>query len=347
MILTNKLVNINIGGELLKVDILLATYNGEKYINYQIESILNQKFSDFRLIISDDCSTDNTVSIIEKYLKIDERIVLYKQKKNLGYIKNFEYLLSKSDAEYIMFCDQDDVWVSEKIQKQLDYICNKDCSLVYSNVILVDEKDNELNKDYYEELRINPLSKKCKKNILFRNPIIGNTVIINKQLKDKLISIPDSIPHDWYLGIIASLEGGVEYYPERLVRYRQHSNNTSGVKSNIEESKVNILKKNNILLKRNQLITERIDFLATLENHFKMNNVYVEEQKFIKKCIQYLENIKKKDKINFNLVGFIRYGYYMDTKLTHKIIFLVIFHFPLVLQWIVSAYNLIYKRAVK
>ena len=131
------------------------------------------------------------------------------------------------------------------------------------------------------------------------------------------------------------------------MRYRQHSNNTSGVKSNIEESKVNILKKTNILLKRNQLITERIDFLATLENHFKMNNVYVEEQKFIKKCIQYLENIKKKDKINFNLVGFIRYGYYMDTKLTHKIIFLVIFHFPLVLQWIVSAYNLIYKRAVK
>ena len=331
----------------MKVDILLATYNGEMYIVDQIESILNQSFSNFRLMVSDDCSTDNTVAIIEEYLQKDQRITLYRQNKNLGYIKNFEYLLDKSDADYIMFCDQDDIWVHNKIEKLLEYISSRKCSLVYSNVTLIDQNNNKLNKDYYEELKIKPLINKCNKSILFRNPIIGNTVIMKKDLKSKIIFIPSLIPHDWYLGIIASLEDGLVYCPEKLVRYRQHSNNTSGVKSNVKESKNSILKDNNIFLKRNQLITERLDFLWTLEQHFKINNLYLNQQLFIKNCIIYLESLQQRDKINLNLIGFIKYGYYMDTKLTHKIIFLVIFHFPLVLQWIVSAYNLIYKRAVK
>ena len=102
-----------------KIDILLATYNGEKYLQEQIESILNQTYTDFRLLISDDASTDNTIKIIEEYAKKDKRILTFVQKENLGVIKNFEFLLNKVENEYFMFSDQDDIWMKEKIEKSL------------------------------------------------------------------------------------------------------------------------------------------------------------------------------------------------------------------------------------
>ena len=95
--------------ETKSVDILLATYNGEKYLKEQIESILNQTYSDFRLLISDDCSSDNTKEILKEYKKKDSRIVLYFQQENLGVIKNFEFLLNKVESKFYMFSDQDDI----------------------------------------------------------------------------------------------------------------------------------------------------------------------------------------------------------------------------------------------
>ena len=105
-----------------KVDILLATYNGEKYLSEQIDSILSQSFKEFRLLISDDCSTDNTRKILEKYASKDNRIKIYFQKQNLGVIKNFEFLLKKVENKYYMFSDQDDIWKEKKIEKSLKVI---------------------------------------------------------------------------------------------------------------------------------------------------------------------------------------------------------------------------------
>ena len=96
-----------------KIDILMATYNGEKYLKEQIESILNQTYSNFRLIVSDDCSTDNTRMILEEYQEKDNRIEIYYQDKNLGYIKNFEFLLNKVENNFYMLSDQDDIWITK------------------------------------------------------------------------------------------------------------------------------------------------------------------------------------------------------------------------------------------
>ena len=85
------------------IDILLATYNGEKYIKEQIESILNQTYKNIRIIISDDCSKDGTTEILSEFEKIDSRIVVYYQKENLGYIRNFEFLVSKVQSEMFMY----------------------------------------------------------------------------------------------------------------------------------------------------------------------------------------------------------------------------------------------------
>ena len=102
-----------------KVDVLLATYNGEKYLKEQIDSILNQTYQNINLIISDDNSNDSTRKILEEYKKIDNRIKIYLQDKNLGYIKNFEFLLTKVESNYYMLSDQDDVWLPEKIEKSM------------------------------------------------------------------------------------------------------------------------------------------------------------------------------------------------------------------------------------
>ena len=96
------------------VDILLATYNGEKYVIEQIESILHQTYKNIRLLISDDCSTDDTRQILEQYQKKDNRIEIFFQEKNLGYIRNFAFLLNQVKNKYYMLSDQDDVWLPER-----------------------------------------------------------------------------------------------------------------------------------------------------------------------------------------------------------------------------------------
>ena len=103
------------------VDILVTTYNtNEKYLKKQIESILKQTYKNIRIYISDDNSTNiNVAEILKKYKEQDERIELYIQPKNLGYNKNFEFLLKQSKAHYIMFSDHDDIWNKEKVEKSL------------------------------------------------------------------------------------------------------------------------------------------------------------------------------------------------------------------------------------
>ena len=98
-----------------KIDILLATYNGEKFLREQLDSILNQTYKNFNLIISDDGSEDKTLQILKEYQEKDNRVIVYNHKKNLGVISNFEFLLEKVNSKYFMFSDQDDVWNNTKI----------------------------------------------------------------------------------------------------------------------------------------------------------------------------------------------------------------------------------------
>lgn len=104
-----------------RVDVLLSTYNTKiEYLKMQIDSILNQTYKNISLIISDDCSPNEEVrNVLKQYEQKDDRIILYFQEKNLGCTKSFEFLLSKSTAEYIMFSDHDDIWYENKIEKSL------------------------------------------------------------------------------------------------------------------------------------------------------------------------------------------------------------------------------------
>ena len=112
-----------------KIDILLATYNGEEYINEQIDSILNQTYSNFRLLISDDNSTDKTLEILRDYEKKDDRIKVFENKENKGVVKNFEFLLKKVESDLYMLSDQDDVWYENKIEETYRKLKEDDADL--------------------------------------------------------------------------------------------------------------------------------------------------------------------------------------------------------------------------
>jgi glycosyltransferase involved in cell wall biosynthesis len=211
------------------VDILMATYNGEKYIKDQINSILYQSCKNWRLIIRDDNSSDNTKAIINHYADLDSRIVICNDNKgNLGVFKNFMELITVSDAPYIMFADQDDIWINNKIEVSLDFIkkVEKDNSaiLVFSNAILTNES---LTKKY----GFNYIMKEKPSliNFLFYNAgYQGSAMIFNIKLKQKLVPFFDNCPvHDYHISLVGLLLGDVYHIKEPLMLYRRHETATT------------------------------------------------------------------------------------------------------------------------
>ena len=218
----------------MKVDILMATYNGEKYLRPQIDSILNQTFKDFNLIICDDCSKDSTWQILEEYQKRDSRVKIIKNEKNLGYNKNFEKLLSYVESDYFMLSDQDDFWLENKVEESYKKITSENLNLVCSDLEVVDGDLNTIHKSMWEfwpDYNIKTKIKKSKdyRSCLMTNCITGCTTIINSKLIPKLVPLPGyPIVHDWWIGLVAGSMGEIGYIEKPLIKYRQHGNNQIG-----------------------------------------------------------------------------------------------------------------------
>lgn len=216
------------------VDVLLATYNGEKYIREQIESILNQTYKNIRLIISDDCSKDNTPEILKEYEKNDNRVELYIQEENLGVVKNIEFLLGKVKDKYYMLSDQDDVWLPEKIEKSLETLINKNVDLVFGDLEVVDQDLKTMYSSFGDFMllnkKINKYINSTKLNYIY-NCVTGCTVLAKKETIQKILPLPERskyLIHDHWIGLMVSIYGKVAYMPEKYIKYRQHGNNQVG-----------------------------------------------------------------------------------------------------------------------
>lgn len=215
------------------VDILVTTYNtNEKYLRKQIETILKQTHNNIRVYISDDKSPDENVKkILEEYAQKDNRIKLFIQQENLGYNKNFEFLLKQSTAEYIMFSDHDDIWYSDKVEKSLEKIKQENVDMVYCNCRLVDEKGTVLKDNYFKYKNV-PLIKKTNKLCISRCVGIGCSQIITKEVKEKMLPFTEEvIAHDWLAAFIASEGKGIKYIEQPLFDYRLHTTNVFGGRS--------------------------------------------------------------------------------------------------------------------
>ncbi len=214
--------------------------NGEKYLNEQIESILNQDFENWELIIIDDCSKDNSFKIAQKYQKSDSRIFIKKNLTNLGVKYNFLLNSLSSKCEWIVFCDQDDIWSLNKlsclyscIKKNIGYSL-----FVHNGTYLVSEKD-QLFKGAFGELVRNgqKVYKKVPNRKLFNliktNQLIGCFMCVNKKFLENFITLIPlaDIYHDHWIAIVSSLYSKTFFINKNLIRYRRHEKtNTRKIK---------------------------------------------------------------------------------------------------------------------
>ncbi|MBQ6884954.1 MAG: glycosyltransferase family 2 protein [Clostridia bacterium] len=219
------------------VTILLAVYNGEKYLKAQIESILSQSFKDFKIIIRDDGSTDKSVDIINYYCNEYPDKISCMCGDPTGSAKlNFAELLDTCEADYIMFCDQDDVWLPTKIEKtlaamQLAEDDGKTPVLVHTDLKVVDNQLCEISPSFFEFQKLYQSDITLPK-LLVQNYVTGCTVMINRALRQKCGKIPrNCIMHDWWLALVAILFGKLICINEPTMLYRQHSDNQVGAKA--------------------------------------------------------------------------------------------------------------------
>ena len=215
------------------ISIVITTYNGEKYLHTQLDSIINQTYTNLEIIIIDDCSKDNTQCIINEYALLDKRIKFYYNNNNLGYIKNFEKGIKLSTGKYISLCDQDDVWNLNKTSKLLNKINHFD--LAYCNSLFVDQNLKSLNKTFKD--KSNMINSNDPLNYLIRNNISGHALIFKKDLLSNNFKFPEFITHDRWLAFLASARNGTVFLDESLVKYRIHNNNSLGGKKRIKKNK--------------------------------------------------------------------------------------------------------------
>ena len=225
------------------ITIIMAVYNGQEYIREQLESLKDQTYTERRLVIRDDRSSDKTAEIVKKFSDEVEQEVIFKvNEKPSGSAKNnFALLINDAkESDYVMFCDQDDIWKKDKIEitfnkmKQAEERYGRDFPLlVHGDVEVIDENGNINADSMFEMSHINADSKLPQ--ILIQNHVTGCTMMCNKKLIAGISEYASSeyiIMHDYLAALYASVFGKIEVIKKPLLSYRQHSGNSVGAKNN-------------------------------------------------------------------------------------------------------------------
>ena len=220
-----------------KVEILLATYNGEQYIEEQIESIMQQEYTNWIVRACDDASTDRTYDILKGYQeKYPEKFIVEKKEKGSGSAKlNFFYLMKQSTCNYVMCCDQDDVWLPNKISLTMEEMRNQEGTdvpvLIHTDLKVVDEKLEVISESFFEHSNLRKSF--TYPEALIQNHVTGCTMMMNRALV-KLLSVKMNyqyiLMHDWLAAIVATTFGKVGFVDCPTMLYRQHAINSVGAK---------------------------------------------------------------------------------------------------------------------
>lgn len=220
------------------IDILMATYNGERFVGKQIESIQSQSYTNWRLLVSDDCSTDGTLEILKQYARDDTRINIVSEGVRRGGAKeNFACLMHFSNANYCMFCDQDDIWRVDKLEQELNALVKAEDTfgtsmpvMVHSDLELVDADAVSMNMRMSQSLDFSPqdltLAQMFVSGFATGCTMAVNRACINKALECK--SWTSVMMHDWWIALVSEIFGKRIYIDLPLVLYRQHGTNVVG-----------------------------------------------------------------------------------------------------------------------
>ena len=292
-----------------RIQVVMSTYNGELYIEEQINSIFNQKGCEIDLLIRDDGSTDNTINIIKRLSQKYKIKLLIGE--NLRPAKSFltALKLSDKDRDYYAFSDQDDYWQDDKIISAIHLIEkeNKNLSILYTgNLCAVDKNLNILNeKILSEDININYRSIIASSSQLF-----GCTMVFNKKLRDYVCrcEFNNPIMHDLWVGLLASLNGKIVYDPKPHILYRQHGNNQVGSQLTFKDkmkNRINFLKGHD----RGNIARQAKDIYKIIENDNEISDDIKDYTKIVAFYNKSLKNklyyLKKVDKTGFTIKRFL------------------------------------------
>lgn len=288
-----------------KVCVLLSTYNGEKYLRPLLDSVLNQKDVDVLIFARDDGSKDFSRDILKEYAKTGKLILAETENVNWGFAKSFSWLIKNApDADFYAYCDQDDIWLENKLKNAVDRLSQEDENLpllYHTNLIVVDKDLKEITQDTHLHMTKN--SPYQFQESVLQNMTYGCTIVFNNQLRRLYEKIPEEEIrfHDYTLTVIANGLGKVIFEENPQILYRQHGNNTVGFykgswKNLIRTAKfvfTNDLKNNKIHEAEicykyfaGRLSEDKLDFIKLLMGYRKDRKEKKELIKFIKKNIK-------------------------------------------------------------
>lgn len=251
------------------VSVVVCTYNGEKFLKEQLDSIINQTYPLYEIIIRDDCSTDNTWNIIEEYRSIFPNIIkCFQNENNLGYGTNFKEGMYQAKGDYIVFSDQDDIWMPEKVEVLIKTIGNR--LLVMSNSKIVDSEDNT-KTTLFEESGI--LHNKIEK-LIWNNNVYGHSCMISTDLLKYIKPIHVDTAHDYLIALICYSLDSVTITESQLQIWRRHNDaktykDTTNIKTYSGNYKVMYSVYMLITFRKSEIITEGFDKINTILSSIK------------------------------------------------------------------------------
>ena len=295
------------------ISIAMCTYNGERFLREQMDSLIAQDYPNLEIVIVDDGSSDGTMNILHEYAEKYPHIRLYQNKTNLGYTKNFEKAISLCRGKYISLCDQDDIWFPEKTRILYENI--GEFSLIYSKPEIIDESGEKIDREFP---RTNRLTGKCSLGLLFKNCIVGHLSLFSAKLCEKILPIPSGISHDHWIGFAAAEENGILAHDRVLSLYRLHDNNT--IFGSRKQKRLKAIKrwkrykkrllKLEILFRYNHItpeIKETLKEVLRLYKRYRYTFVNKKFRKFLREHKEIVSISKKPEKMMKNLSrGFLR-----------------------------------------
>lgn len=250
------------------VSIALATYNGGKYIDEQIKSLLKQDYPNLEVVVSDDGSSDNTLKVLRKY---KNKIKIFENEGEHGLLGNFSNAIKHCSGEYIALSDQDDVWMPDKITRLIEKIDGFD--IIQSGVCVIDEKgEYHPKKGMHEAYEIDKTIKYNLHDNVVENTMLGCTTLMNAEFVNKYIDIPkDIIYHDLWFLYNAILKGnGIVYIDEQLIKYRQHGENTAFLTFNSDSWKEKKIRADKYMLESYEGLNNKLKKLFALDINYNI-----------------------------------------------------------------------------
>jgi len=220
------------------ITLVLCTHNGARFLQAQLDSLLKQTYSNTEILIFDDASCDTTAQIIEKQAKLHSNISVYINNQRLGFIANFEqaisYWLAQKKSDYLAFCDQDDIWHSDKLMLSLKALKALETrhpnlpALVHCDLRLINAKNQQISPSFFASKNLSFPEKKSLGKLLGYNGVMGNTLLINRRLAKICLPFPPRLKyHDYWISLVNELFGKRKTIQKTLIDYRIHNKNTS------------------------------------------------------------------------------------------------------------------------